>query len=208
MRRGKRSDFEDDEFFEEGGRRRGRNGRKGKKKGRDASNSAVVDHDEVFEKPKRTSGNVAFGGHGEEWKNTPFAKRMGNNKKLRSERETLALQAKIARESAKKGKLSGKAKKAALKAKRAQKEEKRRLAEAKEREEREKQYAERIIRTSSPAAIATPPYDGSSNTSAAHSSSSSSPALVHSESVHSAVAVDDHTAHADNRSISAPMVNE
>ena len=105
-----------------------------------------------FEKPKRRAGNACYGGHGEEWRSKPFAKRMGNNKKLRSERELLALQAKMAK-AANRTRISGKSKKAALKAKRAQKEEKRRQKEAAMKAEQEKRYQE--LSVSSP--TVTPP---------------------------------------------------
>ena len=42
-------------------------------------------------KPKMgRSGNIAFGGHGDEWNNTPYAQRIGNNHLLRVKRENAA----------------------------------------------------------------------------------------------------------------------
>jgi len=71
------------------------------------------------------SGHVAFGGHSKEWTETPYWQRMGNNKKLRSEREAAVLQKKLLEQETKRI-LSGKAKKAIMKEKKAERREKKR----------------------------------------------------------------------------------
>eukprot|EP00750_Incisomonas_marina_P000775 INCI1058.4.p1 GENE.INCI1058.4~~INCI1058.4.p1 ORF type:complete len:361 (+),score=71.87 INCI1058.4:839-1921(+) len=74
-------------------------------------------NDEEETKPHRAhAGNIAFGGHGEEWENTEPKARISNNKLLRAKREQAALQAKLASEPRRL--MSGKAKKALLKARR------------------------------------------------------------------------------------------
>jgi endonuclease/exonuclease/phosphatase family metal-dependent hydrolase len=81
------------------------------------------------------SGNIAYGGHGEEWRNTAFSKRLGNNHMLRVKREQAARLRQLERQDAPASALSGKAKKHMLKEKRARKREQKRLKAAAEEEE-------------------------------------------------------------------------
>lgn len=81
------------------------------------------------------SGNIAYGGHGDEWRNTSFAKRIGNNHMLRVKREQAARLKQLERQDSPASALSGKAKKQMLKEKRARKREQKRLQAAKEAEE-------------------------------------------------------------------------
>lgn len=71
-------------------------------------------------------GHISYGGHGKEWEEKKWSERMGNNKKLRSERETAALQKKLQDRENRRGILSGKAKKALQQERRAAKREKKR----------------------------------------------------------------------------------
>lgn len=81
------------------------------------------------------SGNIAYGGHGEEWRNTSFAKRIGNNHMLRVKREQAARLRQLEAQDAPSSVLSGKAKKQMLKERRARKREQKRLKAAAEEEE-------------------------------------------------------------------------
>jgi len=81
------------------------------------------------------AGNIAYGGHGEEWRNTSFARRIGNNHMLRVKREQAARLRQLERQDAPSSALSGKAKKQMLKEKRARKREQKRLKAAAEEEE-------------------------------------------------------------------------
>ena len=83
------------------------------------------------------SGNIAYGGHGEEWKKTPYAKRISNNHMLRIKREQAARLRQLEAQENPASLLSGKAKKAALKEKRALKKLKKLKRQAKEEKEAE-----------------------------------------------------------------------
>ena len=83
------------------------------------------------------SGNIAYGGHGEEWKNTSAGKRLSNNHMLRIKREQAARVRQLEAQENPASLLSGKAKKAFLKEKRALKKKK-----IKDREEQEEKEAE------------------------------------------------------------------
>ena len=91
------------------------------------------------------SGNISYGGHGEEWKNTSFANRLGNNHMLRVKREQAARLKQLEAQNAPSSLLSGKAKKAFLKEKRAKKREKKEKREQEEKlEQEEKQKNAKI----------------------------------------------------------------
>ena len=95
-----------------------------------------------------TSGNIAYGGHGKEWKNTPFAKRISNNHMLRIKREQAARLKQLEAMESPGSLLSGKAKKTLIKVKRAKKREK-----LKEREEQERIEAEEAAKIATTVAI-------------------------------------------------------
>ena len=91
------------------------------------------------------SGNISYGGHGEEWKNTSFANRLGNNHMLRVKREQAARLKQLEAQNAPSSLLSGKAKKAFLKEKRVKKREKKEKREQEEKlEQEEKQKNAKI----------------------------------------------------------------
>jgi hypothetical protein len=83
------------------------------------------------------SGNIAYGGHGEEWKKTPYAKRISNNHMLRIKREQAARLRQLEAQENPASLLSGKAKKAAIKEKRILKKLKKLERQAKEEKEAE-----------------------------------------------------------------------